>query len=266
MDQRSQIIEVTERLLDSSPENDVSTRAVCAAAGVSAPMLYRLFGDKTGLLRAVVDQGFGRYMEGKRSAKVSRNAVTDLRRGWDSHVAFAVANPSVYRLMYSPVFSEVPRSAAEALRLLEHVLHRCAAARQLAVNVDVAAQAIMTANIGVALSMVSQPSTYDDPHLSRRVRDAVHRSVLTDEAFGKLPTTTERVGSRGRAVVGAAAQLDELLEAGTPQLSQTETAMLREWLSRLTTPPRPRPARSSRSPASPLNLRGVEGPRPRGLP
>lgn len=234
MDQRDRIIEVTERLLNSSPDRDVSTRAVCQAAGVGAPMLYRLFGDKAALLGAVVDHGFDRYLEGKRSAGVSRNPVTDLRKGWDSHVAFALNNPAIYRLMYSPALSEVPGSAAEALRLLEAVLQRCAATGQLAVDVHVAAQVIMAANIGVALSLVAQPTTYTDPQLSSRVRDAVHRAVLTTDAIRHPPTNAEQVESPQRALSGAAAQLHGLLDSSRSQLTPTETAMLREWLSRLT--------------------------------
>lgn len=36
----------------------MSTRAVSTAAGVQAPTIYRLFGDKQGLLDAVTAHGF----------------------------------------------------------------------------------------------------------------------------------------------------------------------------------------------------------------
>jgi AcrR family transcriptional regulator len=32
------------------------------AVGVGAPVLYRLFGDKNGLLAAVIDRAFERYL------------------------------------------------------------------------------------------------------------------------------------------------------------------------------------------------------------
>lgn len=57
MDAREKILEAAAGLLAEAPVADVSTRAVCEAAGVGAPMLYRLFGDKAGLLAAVVDRG-----------------------------------------------------------------------------------------------------------------------------------------------------------------------------------------------------------------
>jgi AcrR family transcriptional regulator len=115
MDVRTRLLEAAESLLDASPDRDISTRAVCEAVGVGAPMLYRLFGDKTGLLSAVVDHGFERYLATKRAAKPSDDPVADLRAGWDTHVAFALDHPAVYRLMFSPTFSEVPRSRSSGV-------------------------------------------------------------------------------------------------------------------------------------------------------
>lgn len=58
---RMHMIEAARQLLEGSPTNDISTRAVCQAVGMGRPVLYRLFGDKNGLLRAVVDDGYNRY-------------------------------------------------------------------------------------------------------------------------------------------------------------------------------------------------------------
>lgn len=128
------MLEAAEALLDASPDGDISTRAVCEAVGVGAPVLYRLFGDKAGLLIAVVDHGFDRYLATKRAATPSADPVDDLRSGWDTHVAFALAHPTVYRLMYSPGLATVPNAATEALRLLHQVLDRCAAASRLCMD------------------------------------------------------------------------------------------------------------------------------------
>ncbi|WP_431877380.1 TetR/AcrR family transcriptional regulator [Amycolatopsis sacchari] len=224
MDTRTQMLEAAEKLLNASPDRDIATRAVCEAVGVGAPVLYRLFGDKNGLLSAVVDYGFERYLAAKRAAEGSPDPVADLRNGWDTHTAFALEHPAVYRLMYSPSFKEVPAAAREAMRLLRQVLERCAAAGKLRTTVESAAQAIMSANIGVALNLVSQPRVYTDPGLSTRVRDAVFDSVLVDE---------ERAPAAEPAVATAALQLSALLrDAGSP-LGGPETALLRHWLERL---------------------------------
>jgi AcrR family transcriptional regulator len=221
------MLRAAERLLNASRDRDITTREVCDAAGVGQPVLYRQFGDKNGLLRALVDYGFDRYLATKRAAPPSDDPVADLRRGWDTHVAFALEHPAVYRLMFSPSFESVPDAAGEAMDILRGVLTRCAEAGLLAVDVDLAAQMIMAANVGVALSVITQPDRYASPQLSRRVRDAVHRDLLTDEAFAQAPA--QPIG-----VAAAANQLATLVAAHEQlPLTEAERGLLEQWLAAL---------------------------------
>lgn len=128
-------------------------------------------------------------------------------------------------MMYSPGFTALPAAAGEAVALLREVLMRCAAAGRLRVDVDQAAQTIMSANIGVALSMVSQPGMYADPELSDRVRDAVHRAVLD---LGALPEPDP-----ADAVPAAGRQLGALLHTHDVPLTGPEKALLLQWLDTL---------------------------------
>jgi AcrR family transcriptional regulator len=54
----------------------VTTRSVALAAGVQPPTIYRLFGDKDGLLDAVAEHGFAHYAANKRPADPITAAVT----------------------------------------------------------------------------------------------------------------------------------------------------------------------------------------------
>src|ERR687885_144782 len=132
MDTRTKLLRAAERLLNASPDGDVTTREVCEAAGVGQPVLYRQFGDKTGLLRALVDYGFDRYLATKRAGAPSEDPIADLRQGWDTHIAFALDHPALYRLMFSPSFESVPDAAGEAMDILRGVLVRCAEDGRLA--------------------------------------------------------------------------------------------------------------------------------------
>jgi AcrR family transcriptional regulator len=225
---RTRMLDAAEELLNASPDRDIATRAVCEAVGVGAPVLYRLFGDKNGLLSALVDYGFDRYLATKRAAAPSADPVADLRNGWDTHVEFARSHPAVYRLMFSPSFTTVPSAAEEAMRLLRDVLDRCAAAGRLRVEPGLAAQMIMAANIGLALNLVTQPENYPDPDLSRRVRDAVHAAVLVPDraADDSAPD------GRGSLVI-AALQLAAVLRSTPTELGEPETALLLHWLDTL---------------------------------
>ncbi|MEV6642595.1 TetR/AcrR family transcriptional regulator [Amycolatopsis sp. NPDC051371] len=221
MDVRTRILEAAADLLAHSAEADFSTRAVCEAAGVGAPALYRQFGDKEGLLAAVVDRGFEKYLAGKRAAKPSGDPVRDLRDGWDNHVAFALDNPNHYRLMYSGL-STPPGAAAEAHSLLLAVLERCAAAGRLKLPPPLAAQMVMAANAGVALSMITRPELYPDPGFSVRVRESVLAGVLA----GAPPEPDD-------VAVTATTLAAQLPETAPGDLTAAEVTLLREWLARL---------------------------------
>src|ERR1700752_566928 len=108
METRIQMLRVAEAQLQASPQRDISTRAVCDAVGVGAPVLYRLFGDKNGLLASVVDRAFERYLTSKRAQKLSDDPVDDLYSAWDLHIAFALKNQAVYRIAFAPSLDKVP--------------------------------------------------------------------------------------------------------------------------------------------------------------
>lgn len=220
-------------LLADAPDADISTRAICDAARIGAPVLYRQFGDKEGLLSAVVDFGFEQYLASKRAMQPTRDPVRDLLDGWDNHMAFARENPNFYRLMYSPGLSTPPAAAREAHKLLLGVLERCATAGRLATTPERAAQMIMSANAGAALSVITRPSIYTDPKFIDQLRDAVLAAVLTDDARAtlhrrrtKAPATT--------AIAGSAATLAAQLRKTPPgKLTTAERALLQQWLAAL---------------------------------
>ncbi|WP_055523134.1 TetR/AcrR family transcriptional regulator [Streptomyces graminilatus] len=239
MDAREKILDAAAELLARASAADVSTRAVCEAAGVGAPMLYRLFGDKAGLLAAVVDRGFEQYLASKRAALPSADPVADLRRGWDNHMRFALEHPNHYRLMYSPELTTPPAAAKEAHALLHGVLERCAAAGLLTVPPEAATRVVMAANVGAALSMLTRPEQYPDIRFAARLRDSVIDS-LTRPADAEADAGEPHGTGRGGAVPAAAATLAARLRAEPPQrLTTVEAALLQQWLETLADPGEP---------------------------
>ncbi|MEV0489811.1 TetR/AcrR family transcriptional regulator [Streptomyces atratus] len=236
MSTRARILEVAAELVAKSPDGDISTRAVCEAAQVGAPALYRYFGDKEGLLSAVVDHGFDAYLATKRERSHTADPVQDLRDGWDSHVEFALRNPNLYRLMNSPAMRTPPSAALEAHRILTRDLERAAAQGKLLISPELAAQMIMSANVGVALMLVARPATFNDSTMSRRVRDAVHAAVFVPEARAGKP-----VDAGEAQVPSVATRLSALLRRSPDAgLSRAEAALMTEWLDRVSNAPRGR--------------------------
>lgn len=225
MTTRSVILDRAAELLAASPSGDVATRAVCEAAGVTQPVLYRLFGDKDGLLAATVDMVWDQYLSMKRAAEQSPDPLDDLRAGWDSHVEFALAHPHAYRLLFGTTLTTTPESAAEAMRLLRVNLDRLAASGRLRTAPDRAAQMIMAANSGVALSLVLRPSEHADRSVSTLVRDAIHRAVLVDH---------DHALDTAQAQETAALTLRSGLQAQSAELfTPAEAGLLDEWLGRV---------------------------------
>jgi AcrR family transcriptional regulator len=218
---RAQMLRAAESLLLESPECDISTRAVCEAVGVGAPVLYRLFGDKNGLLAAVVDRAFDRYLASKRSQTVSEDPVSDLYSTWDLHIAFALKNRAVYRMAYAPSLTEVPAGVEHARQLLVQKLVRCAEGGRLTTTPDEAAQVMMAAATGVALSLISQPSTFDYPALSHQVRDSILRELLVQ---------TDSADRRSDTLKSVAVQMAALLRANQTLLTGPELALMLQWL------------------------------------
>jgi AcrR family transcriptional regulator len=227
MNTRSLIIEAAAELIAQSPSGDVSTRAVCEAAGVQQPVLYRLFGDKDGLLAATVDHVWDQYLETKRAAEKSADPLQDLLAGWDSHVAFALAHPNAYKLMFAPALRSMPEAAQEALRILRAVLERLAAQGRMRIAPEIAARMIMTATTGVALGLIMRPALYPDTGLSTQVRDAMVQAILLDPA-----ADTASGDARAAAATTLLSSLDDL----TPQpFTSAESALLGQWLTQIPT-------------------------------
>ncbi|MFI6685577.1 TetR/AcrR family transcriptional regulator [Streptomyces sp. NPDC050485] len=193
---RERILSATHELLRSQSAEEISTRAICAKAQVGAPEISRQFGGKQGLLAATADEGFERFLAGKRRNPRTADPVADLRTAWDSHTVFALKNPHLYRLMFTPVGEPKPQAVKEAKALLLAALERCAAVGRLRMTVEVAGQAVLASNVGVCLMMLTFPDLFGDEQVSHVVRDAV---------IGRVTGETEEDCRLGQAAVLARA-------------------------------------------------------------
>lgn len=193
MGTRGRILEATTELLAERGLGGTSTRAICEAAGITAPTLYHHFGTKDALFEAVVAEGFGRYLEGKRGSIAGDDPVENLRRGFDQYVAFAVSNPSLYAVIFDRTNAErLPKGAEEAYGMLAHLLSEAEEGRGLRVGTELAAQAVWAAAHGVASLLISRPGFGWDDALVATAREAVLGAVVADpgEANEEVPETT----------------------------------------------------------------------------
>lgn len=218
---RERIVAAALRLLEEDGVDAVSTRAVSAAAGVQAPTIYRLFGDKQGLLDAVAAHGFASYLATKTATEPGDDPVQDLREGWDLHVGLGLAHPALYRLMYARTGPGSPAATAAVDVLAKHI-GRIAEAGRLRVPEDRAVGLVRAVGEGTTLTLIATPEGQRDPLLATSAREAVIAAITTDAPA--LPDPGP--------VPAAAALRAALPDVDT--LSAAELGILREWLDRIT--------------------------------
>lgn len=225
---RERIVRAAADLLAEGGREAVSTRSVAAAAGVQAPTIYRQFGDMRGLLDEVASYGFSTYLREKTRREREEDPVEDLRRGWDLHVEFGLANPAFYTLMYGdPTSGSEPAAAVEAATILRDLVQCIAEAGRLRVSVERAANMVHAAGCGVTLSLIGTEPAERDPALSEMTREAVLAAIITDE-----PEEMREQDSK-RRVANRAVALKALLLEAEEDLTRGERALLLEWLDRL---------------------------------
>ncbi|MFE0652406.1 TetR/AcrR family transcriptional regulator [Streptomyces sp. NPDC059534] len=223
---RERILEATGELLATKDALAISTRAICDLAKVGMPEIYRQFGDKQGLLTAAADIGFERFLADKRRNPLTDDPVADLRTAWDSHVGFALRNPHLYRLMFTPTGDAKPQAIHEARAILLKAVERCRDAGRLRTAPELAGQTILSANVGVCMMALSFPELFGDPAISWSVRDAVIGKVTGDEREDtRIGTATVLAQALVGTLTGSApvdgAALDRLTDALRPPAGPT---------------------------------------------
>ncbi len=213
-------------LLESGGPGAVSTRAVAAAAGMQPPAIYRLFGDKEGLLEAVAEHGYAQFLESKRARldPAPQDPVEELRRAWDAVVEFGVSRPELFAVMNRSTGRGADAAHRAGLEILHGRVRRLAAGGWLRVGEELAAQIIQATGQGAVLTWHATPADRRDPELRTALREAMVAAVTRVEPA--LPAAES-----GPAV--AARTLRAALPDEPDVLTDAEQNLLREWLGRL---------------------------------
>ncbi|GAA2731071.1 TetR/AcrR family transcriptional regulator [Pedococcus aerophilus] len=228
---------VASEILSRDGLHGLSTRMVAQRAGLQTPTLYRLFGDKQGLVDAVVHDWHRDHLRVQQSVAPSTDPVDDLRAGWDAHVRFGLSDPRLYTLAQGEGTNAAPpQPATEAVALLAARVHRLAEHGLLRVPEHRAVQLVLATGRGVTLSLLHTPEDERDLGLSVLAREAVVVALVgTDAAAGKV-TGVDTGGvpdaGHGLALTRTVTQLLALLPRSSA-LSAAERRLLEEWLHRI---------------------------------
>lgn len=226
---RSRIVEVAAEMLRESGAAALTTRRVADAAGVQAPTIYRLFGDKDGLVDAVAEHVLGEFVARKAALPAGTDPVEALRDGWRQQLDYALTNPELHRLLGEAGRGRRSPALDAGLAVLRSRIHALAAAGLLRVDEQRALGIIRAAATGTVQQLLDSPPDDRDEGLAEAMLEAVLGRILvpgSDSAAAVAAQGPPLDGPRS-AAIAVAAQLDDL-----PALTPAERHLLGEWLAR----------------------------------
>ncbi|MFJ8098342.1 TetR/AcrR family transcriptional regulator [Streptomyces griseofuscus] len=223
---RRRIVDAAVALLENGGPDAVSTRAVAAAAGMQPPAIYRLFGDKEGLLEAVAEHGYAQFLERKRAQldPAPLDPVQELRCGWDMVVEFGVSRPELFAVMNRATGRGSDAAHRAGLEILQGRVRQLAAGGWLRVDEELAAQIIRATGLGAVTTWHSTPADRRDSELLTVLRESMVAAVTRAEPA--VPAAESGPAAAARALRAA-------LPDDADVLSDAEQRLLREWLTRL---------------------------------
>jgi AcrR family transcriptional regulator len=117
-DLRAALIEVGLRLLAERDVEGVSLREMAREVGVSATSVYRHFPDKAALMRALAREGLDRLAIAQQEAASGKEGAASFAATGRAYVRFALANPAIFRLIFTSSAQLQSTGEIEALRML----------------------------------------------------------------------------------------------------------------------------------------------------
>ena len=189
---REAILEATEALLLAGGADAMSIRKVSERCGYTAPTIYHHFGDKAGLLAALLEERFSKIHELMASIPRGDDAAAYLRETARTFVHFALDNPDHYRLLSVPGLDPQSVPSAEASReLVRAALEELAREGTLAtVDIDAAYETTWAMIHGVISLRLLRPDYPFSDQMIELAFEVMEGGLLRREPRASTPDTT----------------------------------------------------------------------------
>ena len=181
----AEILKATQALLLERGIDGVSIRRVSERCGYSAPTIYHHFGDKKGLIDALLEERFRAVHERMAAIPKGGDPAVYLREMARAFVRFALDNPSHYQLLMAPGLGNVAAipSAAAARALVKAALGELAARGTLAApDLEAAFQVLWAVLHGVISLYLAAPEYEVSAHLDELAFDLIENGLLRRRA------------------------------------------------------------------------------------
>lgn len=177
LDARRAILDATEALVIESEGRDFSMRSLGRRCGYSAPTVYHYFGDKEGLIDALVDQRLALLVEALDQQAQADDALADLRGVLLLSVEFWATHATVARLIWtvsSKGKSRMPAVLDRVSERIESAVRELVDTRRFAdLDVETARQMLWALLQGLISQRINTPDHPWSPNLGERSVDAL---------------------------------------------------------------------------------------------
>ncbi|WP_158818635.1 TetR/AcrR family transcriptional regulator [Methylocapsa sp. S129] len=182
-DLRKALLNAARTLLEERGPAALSLRELARRVGVSAPSVYHHFSSLDAIAVALAEQGFTELTEGLEAAPI--HAEGQLAPTGHAYIAFARANPGLYRLMFGEGFRDASKGSQAVHALRERAYEKVVAGLRTRLPADelpVAALFLWSLAHGLALLMIDRQVD------AGADAEAVIRSVLRLAGVGLPPS------------------------------------------------------------------------------
>lgn len=167
-DLRAALIDEGLKRLSEGRTEDLSLRELARNVGVSATAVYRHFPDKAALLAALAAVGDERladaFAAAMAKARPGRDAFNAMGR---AYVRFALANPSLFRMMMSPESGKAHLKCSRGGQMLADGIQEMAGGKLDKAEADVRGLRAWAIVHGLALLMLDGLAPHDEALIDR---------------------------------------------------------------------------------------------------
>lgn len=186
---RRAILDATEVLMVEKNGSNFSIRSLGAQSGYSAPTVYHYFGDKDGLIEALLEERVSSLADQLEEVPPTGDAQADLRAMLLAYFDFSAQHPTFTRLMWTlsrKGESRMPEAMNRVRSCIENSMNRFGVSGRLgAFDSDSAGQVLWALAYGLVSLRITQPDFTLDDSLAERALDALFLGMAEMETSSR---------------------------------------------------------------------------------
>ena len=179
---RHRVLAIAVELLSEEGAGGLTTRSLAARAGTSAPALYELFGDKSGVIRELYFEGFRRLSDELGELRETADPVADLWSLATTYRRFIRSNRELAEVMFSRPFTDFTAGPDELA----------------------ATSSVRVLIVGRVRRCIDAGHLRGDETDVAHVLVALIQGMAFAESAGRLGTSTESIERRWRLAISSA--------------------------------------------------------------